>query len=88
VREYGKFVRDTKNMIAHQKILAAKRVRIGDRVDSSAKTTLEKVEVDERKLKRKMAAHYEREKQLLERAKVPERDPDAVLVGEKQRRRR
>jgi hypothetical protein len=88
VREYGKFVRDTKNMIAHQKILAAKRVRIGDRVDSSAKTTLEKVEVDERKLKRKMAAHYEREKRLLERAKGPEREPDAVLVGEQKRRRR
>lgn len=88
VRSYDKFVRDTRNMLAHQKILDGKRQRVGSRTDSSAKTTLAKVEVDERKLQKRMEEHFAREEKLLERAKVPARDPRAVLVGEKKRRRR
>ena len=72
-------------MDAHQKILDGKRERIDD-TKASHRKSLKKIESDEAKLNRRREAHLAQETKLLERAKVPPRDPNATLVGEPERR--
>ena len=87
VKSYSKWLRDLTNMDARQKALDDKRDRL-DSNKASDRKKLAKVTKDEDKLRKRRDAHYDGETKLLERAKIPPRDADAVLVGERRRRGR
>lgn len=88
IKTYGKWVRDLNNMLSYQTTLDGRRTRLDPNKSASHRKQLEEVDRDEAKLHKKMEAHYKAEEKLLARAKVPERNPDAEVVGEPRRGRR